>query len=99
MRCKNTKETNTTTNFKQVGAHKILGLSLKINEPKTPECRYCQIPRSESISRGQKEGGGLEARREKKPSQKNIGCCQWNITLTTCVASLSEATSDRLLIK
>ncbi len=66
MRCKNTKETNTTTNFKQVGAHKILGFSLKINEPKTPECGYHQIPRSESISRGQKEGGGLEARREKK---------------------------------
>jgi len=69
---------------------------LKINEPKTPECGYCQIPRSESISRGRKEGGGLEARRGKK---KHIGYCQWYITLTTCVVSLSEEISDRLLIK
>ncbi len=65
-----------------------------MNVPQTPECGYCQIPRSESISRGQKEGGGLEATKEKK-----IGYCQWYITLTTCVASLSEAISDRLLIK
>ena len=66
MRCKNTKETNATTNFQQVGAHKILSFLLKMNEPQTPECGYCQIPRSESISRNQKEGGGLEARKEKK---------------------------------
>ncbi len=36
---------------------------------------------------------------KREGKKKHIGYCQWYITLTTCVVSLSEAISDRLLIK
>ncbi len=86
---------NSDDNRWRITSSRLRDFLLKMNEPKTPECGYCEIPRSENISRGQQEGGGLEARKKKE----NIGYCQWYITLTTCVASLSEAISDRLLIK
>ena len=53
-----------------MGEHNALSFSLKMNELKVPDCNYFHIPRSEIISRCQKTGGGLEARKIKK--QKRI---------------------------